>query len=64
LDNIEIFSSLKVRNRGENSIVSGRGAPYDNAAMVKISVTKTFLLKQKVMPFMLGDNHPKSLAAA
>ncbi|KAF8025380.1 hypothetical protein BT93_F2274 [Corymbia citriodora subsp. variegata] len=42
LDNIEKFSWLKVRNRGVNSILSGRGAPYDNVAIVKDQYDKDF----------------------
>lgn len=42
LDNIERFSWLKVRNRGVNSILSGRGVPYDNVAIVKDQYDKDF----------------------
>lgn len=42
LDNIERFSWLKVHNRGVNSILSGRGAPYDNVAIVKDHYDKDF----------------------
>ncbi|XP_030457607.1 PX domain-containing protein EREX [Syzygium oleosum] len=42
LDNIERFSWLKVRNRGVDSILSGRGSPYDNVAIVKDQYDKDF----------------------
>ncbi|KAI6689921.1 hypothetical protein NL676_026749 [Syzygium grande] len=61
LDNIERFSWLKVRNRGVDSILSGRGSPYDNVAIVKDQYDKDFPSETESHMVHAQDYHQKVL---